>query len=244
MAAIHTNTRLTNLFLSLSSTYKLGSLLTHQRSSLLSCTSSLRRFAFFNDDDKFNHLHFRSIAMSLLSDILKHAPYLEHLWLDLGVFAPLVDGNTTTRASDLALPQQIAESFLLANRSKHLASLNLHHAVVSQSVLLEALSKRGPWLKVLELKCIRLLDAPQGWSTVLRKIFKFRGLQHLQLHDLSIGSLPWVKGESSLVLDSTKRGLKVYEDLGMINIEFGYREEVISGLTELLSKPLTYKTYR
>lgn len=234
--------RITSLTLAQPSIWGLKDVFTHLRPQLLQVASELRHFCINTVDEGLRGTQFQvkqhdfsPEELEVVYSILRSAKTLRSVQLHLFEFASLQQ----TQSSD------IAQASLEAVSSRNLRTLSFRYTHTQEKDLLKALSRWASSLEHLDLGNICMGSTCRGWSDVLRLLYtmpRLRNLQLWSLHEKTAGMPNMVSVDfGSLTIGEFNVLTKTMATDSRAGKHYRNREEVVSGLKELLAEPLKYR---
>ena len=239
---ITTHHKIRHLSLSHSTVLALDNIMDHLRPELLHSVSKLRGFRFMPPRGCDTSLTRRGatsheLRVRVMYKVLQSAKDLRHLELSLDKFSLLGHASTIAR---VALESAV---------SKNIQRFVFRSAKITEEDLLKALSRWAPKLEELELGEVCLSFVREGRSTILQLIATMPKLKHLVLWEMgekrglrnsdmvSISMNHLKKGRKNTLTERTLLGRQAGDRLGR---HYSGRDEVLSGLEELLAERLRY----
>jgi hypothetical protein len=241
LAAAH-SLRLKGIRLNQDSLWGFSQSFAHLRQDLLRCTSRLDSFHLWSargDSRRVGRPFYAAIDLTPFNnafEILRSAKKLRVLHLSLHLVHYICIPAIT-----------IARGFLEAIVSSNIRSLKLIQVRVEEEVLLKALPRWVLSLRSVTLDRVVIYTVHKGWPAIFHTLSAMPNLAYLEMRELVEGSEDkWRSNTVSLEpphITLMTRGvdLDLARPGGMK--KYDGRREVMSGLKELLAKPLMYEDF-
>ena len=239
---IATQNKFRCLMLSHISLWELGEFLLHLGPQLLQSTSDLEQFELRSEEERdsnapFVLYDFNAERLAPIYAILRTSKKLSRLYLDMAGF----DVESQQR--------DFVQTALQATASRSIQCLSLEDTEIEEETRLKALSGWKSTLETLKLGNITLIPVREGWSAVLRIVSTMPKLKDFKIWELSEMTAAVWPHVSLVSLSHFTKGITTplfeSEAIPMEDLRYGReyegRAEVVSGLEELLAKPLQYE---
>jgi hypothetical protein len=238
---IATQNKFRRLALSRTSLWELDEFFLHLGPQVLQATSDLEQFELSFYEERGSNApsvlyDFSPERLAPIHAILRTSKKLSRLYLDMAGF----DVESQQR--------DFVQTALQATASRSIQRLSLEETEIKEEDLLKALSGWAPTLEQLALECITLISVREGWSAVLRLVSTMPKLTVFKMYEpAEMTAAAWPRA-SLFSLSHFTKGIKAPlfdEAIPLEDLKYGReyegRAEVVSGLEELLARPLTYE---
>jgi hypothetical protein len=241
LTMIATQNKFHSLTLSRLSIWELDKFFLYLGPQLLQSTSDLKQFEIsFEERDStapFVPYDFDAAKLAPIYDILRTSKKLEELYLCVSGF------DVVTQPCDLV------QTALEATASRKMRCFALVDTEIEEGILLKALSGWASSLEVLILGEITLTSVREGWSAVLRKLSRMPKLRAFRVWEAAEMTDAVWPHMNLVSLSHFTKGTQVplFEKEEGVTQEMRYGREyegkagIVSGLEELLAKPLPYQ---
>jgi hypothetical protein len=243
LTMIATQSKFARLMLSHTSLWGLDEFFLHLGPQVLHATADLEQFELSFYEQRGSNAppvtvlyNFSPERLAPIHAILRTSKKLSRLYLDMGGF-------------DIESQQRdFVQTALQATASRAMQCLSLEETEIKEEDLLKALSGWASTLEQLALVGITLISVREGWSAVLRIVSTMPKLTVFKMCEpAEMTAAAWPRA-SLVCLSHFTKGIKAPlfdEAIPLEDLKYGReyegRAEIVSGLEELLARPLTYE---